>query len=63
MRRDGVRGLFIALFAEEDMAGDDAPLEKLESVSNLLKSPPVGIDPDVCLFMRLTNWLVVLTYY
>ena len=47
LRRDGIRGLFIALFAEEDMAGDDAPLEKLESVANLLKSAPLGMDANV----------------
>lgn len=49
LRREGVRGLFIALFAEEDMAGDDAPLEKLDNVSKLLKSLPTGMDETVCL--------------
>lgn len=44
LRRDGVRGLFIALFAKEDISGDDAPLEKLDNVSKLLKSLPIGME-------------------
>ena len=47
LRRDGVKGLFIALFAEEDVSGDDAPLEKLDNVAKLLKSLPTGMDENV----------------
>ena len=47
LRPEGVRGMLSSLFSEEDMAGADAPLEKLESVSRLLHSPPTGITEAV----------------
>ena len=47
LRQDGVQGLFVALFSEEDVSGDDAPLEKLENVAKLLKAAPSGMDQQV----------------
>jgi hypothetical protein len=47
LRRDGVRGLFVALFAGEGVSGEDAPLEKLDNVAKLLKSLPIGMDENV----------------
>ncbi|EKM59775.1 uncharacterized protein PHACADRAFT_114971 [Phanerochaete carnosa HHB-10118-sp] len=46
LRHNGVRGLFIALFAEEDVSGDDALLEKLENVAKLLRSLPKGMEEN-----------------
>ncbi|KAJ3558366.1 hypothetical protein NM688_g970 [Phlebia brevispora] len=43
LRREGVDGLLTALFSEGDIAGDDAPLEKLENVAKLLSSLPAGM--------------------
>ena len=48
LRPDGLRGMLSALFSEEDITGDDAPLEKLEHVTRLLKSRPVGVLDEVC---------------
>lgn len=48
LRRDGITGLFMALFSEEDISGDAAPLEKLEHVAKLLHTTPVGLDEQVC---------------
>ena len=56
LRHNGVRGLFIALFAEEDVSGDDAPLEKLDNVARLLRFVPVGVDENV----RLHPYILVL---
>ncbi|KAL4242026.1 Tango6 family protein [Abortiporus biennis] len=47
LRRDGVRGMFSALYSEEEQSGDDAPLEKLEQVSQLLIYVPSGIKEPV----------------
>ena len=47
LRRDGVRGLFIALFVSESIAGEDASFDKLDNVSKLLMSLPAGIDENV----------------
>ncbi len=47
LRRDGIRGMFSALFSEEDALQDDAPLEKLENVARLLESLPVGMKETV----------------
>lgn len=47
LRRDGVRGLFVALFAEQDTSEESAPLEKLDNVAKLLTSIPTGLDEKV----------------
>lgn len=47
LRPGGVQGLFTVLFSEEDISGDDAPLEKLEHVARLLKAHPSGISEQV----------------
>ena len=47
LRKEGVRGLFIAVFGEEELSGDEAPVEKLERVAQLLTVPPQGVEPKV----------------
>lgn len=47
LRKEGVRGLYVAVFGEEEVSGDEAPLEKLERVAELLTTPPHGINPKV----------------
>lgn len=49
LRPGGVQGLFTVLFSEEDISGDDAPLEKLEQIARLLKATPSGIPEQVCI--------------
>ncbi|PCH41522.1 hypothetical protein WOLCODRAFT_163168 [Wolfiporia cocos MD-104 SS10] len=43
LRPEGVRGLLAAMFGEEDMSGDDAPLEKLEHIGRLLNTVPASM--------------------
>ncbi|GJE84525.1 RTP1-C1 domain-containing protein [Phanerochaete sordida] len=57
LRHGGVRGLFIALFAGEDVSGEDAPFEKLDSVSKLLRSLPAGID-EIQYYGNITQQLL-----
>lgn len=52
LRKEGVRGLFVALFSEEDISGDPAPFEKLEHVAKLLQAVPAGMDDTVCILTR-----------
>lgn len=47
LRPGGIQGLFTVLFSEEDISGDDAPLEKLEQIARLLKAAPSGIPVQV----------------
>jgi hypothetical protein len=47
LRPEGVRGLCVAVFGDEDHLGENAPLEKLEHVSQLLKAVPAGMEPKV----------------
>ncbi|EPQ59213.1 hypothetical protein GLOTRDRAFT_70452 [Gloeophyllum trabeum ATCC 11539] len=46
LRRDGVRALFMAIFTEEELSGESAPLVKLERVSRILRSIPAQIQPE-----------------
>lgn len=47
LRADGVAGLLAAVFGEEDISGEDAPLEKLEHVARLLGTVPASMKPEV----------------
>ncbi|KAH8105986.1 hypothetical protein BXZ70DRAFT_886180 [Cristinia sonorae] len=47
LRRDGVRGTISALFADVEELSDQAPLERFEQVSRLLRAIPTGMSaPD-----------------
>ncbi|TBU43355.1 hypothetical protein BD309DRAFT_960924 [Dichomitus squalens] len=46
MRPEGIRGLCESVFAEEDVAGDDAPLQKLEHVARVFNTVPVGMKDE-----------------
>ena len=48
VRPDGVNGLYAAVFGEEEVTGDEAPLEKLEHISRVLTTVPPGTHPQVC---------------
>ncbi|KAI0751606.1 hypothetical protein C8Q80DRAFT_1218295 [Daedaleopsis nitida] len=49
MRPEGIRGLCESVFAEEDVSGEDASLDKLEHVARLLTSvPPAMKAEDYC---------------
>ena len=49
------------MFAEEDVSGEDAPLEKLEHVARVLCTVPSGMSIEVCnLAMRVAQ-LTLLT--
>ncbi|KAI0076623.1 hypothetical protein K474DRAFT_1662644 [Panus rudis PR-1116 ss-1] len=41
--KNGVQGLLIALFDEEEESGEEAPLEKLEQVAKLMNTIPKGV--------------------
>ncbi|KAI0773425.1 hypothetical protein BC629DRAFT_722564 [Irpex lacteus] len=43
LRSDGVRGLLLALFPDDEVSEENAPLEKLESVSRVLQTIPAGM--------------------
>lgn len=47
LRHEGVRGLYAAIFADEELSGDEASLEKLERVAQLLTVPPQALNPKV----------------
>lgn len=47
LRRDGLRGLFTALFSEDESSGEDAPLEKMDNAAKVLQTIPTGMDPAV----------------
>ncbi|KAI0092021.1 hypothetical protein BDY19DRAFT_983564 [Irpex rosettiformis] len=44
LRKDGVRGLLLALFSDDDVSEENAPLEKLESVGRVLRTIPAGMS-------------------
>ncbi|KAF8639852.1 hypothetical protein AX17_001107 [Amanita inopinata Kibby_2008] len=44
-RQDGVKGLCEAVFGEEEVTGDEAPLEKLQHVARVLIAVPPGMEP------------------
>ncbi|KAH9951727.1 hypothetical protein B0H21DRAFT_842799 [Amylocystis lapponica] len=46
LRQEGVAGLLAVVFGEEDVSGDDAPLEKLEHVGRLLSALPANMKPE-----------------
>ena len=54
MRPDGVRGLCAAVFREDEISEDKAPLEKLEHVARVLSAVPVSVKPEVFGLLRLT---------
>lgn len=47
IRPEGLRGLCESVFAEEDVSGDNAPLEKLEHVARVLETVPSGLIAEV----------------
>ncbi|KAI0347118.1 hypothetical protein BDW22DRAFT_498107 [Trametopsis cervina] len=47
LRQDGVRGLFLALFWDDEESEESAPLEKLEQVGRVLQTVPTGMDPSL----------------
>ncbi|KZT72491.1 hypothetical protein DAEQUDRAFT_722639 [Daedalea quercina L-15889] len=46
LRPEGVAGLLAAIFGEEDVSGEDAPLEKLEHVARLLGTVPASMTAE-----------------
>ncbi|KAI1789539.1 hypothetical protein LXA43DRAFT_1075305 [Ganoderma leucocontextum] len=46
IRPEGLRGLCESVFAEEDVSGDDAPLEKLDHVARVLNAVPAGMTAE-----------------
>ncbi|TFY56567.1 hypothetical protein EVJ58_g7560 [Rhodofomes roseus] len=46
LRPEGVAGLLGAMFGEEDISGEDAPLEKLEHVARLLGTVPASMKAE-----------------
>ncbi|PIL37009.1 hypothetical protein GSI_00701 [Ganoderma sinense ZZ0214-1] len=49
IRPEGLHGLCESVFAEEDVSGDDAPLEKLEHVARVLNTIPAGMAAEASL--------------
>lgn len=47
LRPEGVRGLFAAVFGDEDQSVIDTPLEKLDHVCRLLQTVPSGTSEEV----------------
>jgi hypothetical protein len=47
LRTQGVRGLLLALFPDDEPSEENAPLEKLESVSRVLSTIPTGMTASV----------------
>lgn len=47
LRPDGVQGLCIAFFSEEDHTGDMAQLDKLEQFARILNSVPFALKAEV----------------
>jgi hypothetical protein len=47
LRPDGVKGLFSAVFGEEETLGGDIAMKKLEHVSTLLNAVPAKTKPQV----------------
>ncbi|KAF8627184.1 hypothetical protein AX15_004502 [Amanita polypyramis BW_CC] len=45
-RPEGVNGLCAAVFGEEEVTGEEAPLEKLEHISRVLTTVPYGTQPQ-----------------
>ena len=52
IRPEGLRGLCESVFAEEDVSGDDAPLEKLEHVARVLNTVPAGMTAEASSYAR-----------
>ena len=53
LRKDGVRGLLLALFPDDEISEESAPLEKLESVRKVLQTVPVGMNASVSVYILL----------
>lgn len=53
LRPDGVQGLFVAMFGEEEEHGGGSALEKLDRMSLVLNAVPANIKPQVCRFLCL----------
>ncbi len=53
LRSDGVRGLLLALFPDDEVSEENAPLEKLESVSRVLQTIPAGMTASVSVLSTL----------
>lgn len=51
LRSLGVRGLLLALFPDDEPSEDNAPLEKLESVSKVLLTIPTGMTASVSFYL------------
>ena len=54
MRPDGVRGLFAAVFGENE--SEEAPLEKLLHVAQVLGVVPSVVTAEVCPSINRTMW-------
>lgn len=51
LRPDGVDGLCRAMFSEEETAGDEIQLDKLEQIARILNSVPSSMESRVCLML------------
>ncbi len=58
IRPDGVDGLYAVVFGEEEITGDEAPLEKLEHISRVLTTVPPGTQPRVCCIVSFVSILM-----
>ncbi|KAL6299670.1 hypothetical protein BKA93DRAFT_904210 [Sparassis latifolia] len=61
LRPEGVPGLLAVVFGEEDVSGDDAPLEKLEHVGRLLCTVPTGTKPNEYYENVITRLITILS--
>ncbi|OSX60155.1 hypothetical protein POSPLADRAFT_1066562 [Postia placenta MAD-698-R-SB12] len=61
LRPEGIPGLLSAVFGEEDMSGEDAPLEKLEHVGRLLTTVPASMKPEDYYATIIPKLLVLLS--
>lgn len=46
-RTDGIQGVFLAIFGDQDQSVVEAPVEKLEQILRLLQTLPIGTNPTV----------------
>ncbi|KAI0824765.1 hypothetical protein BC628DRAFT_1419872 [Trametes gibbosa] len=61
LRPEGIRGLCESIYGEEDAAGEDVALDKLEHVSRLLSAVPIGMKVQEYLNLMVPRMLLLLS--
>ncbi|KZT12600.1 uncharacterized protein LAESUDRAFT_638789 [Laetiporus sulphureus 93-53] len=61
LRPEGIYGLLTTMFGEEDISGEDAPLEKLEHVGRLLATSPASMKPEDYYAMIVPRLVAILS--